>query len=75
MHHYYTVPGSQEHKTEEEKSYANRHVLCDALFRKFQEQAELTYSGKKKKQNSGAASALGLVWSVTGNGHKRTWGC
>lgn len=50
MHYYYTVRGSQEHKTEGEKSYTNKHLLCDALLMKFQEQAELTYSEKKAEQ-------------------------
>ena len=32
-----------------ERSLANKHILCDAIFRKLQEQAELTYSEIKSE--------------------------
>lgn len=55
----HNILGFQEHKAEEEKPYTNKHVVCDAIFMKLQEQAKLTYSGKKKK-DSGAATGLGV---------------
>lgn len=63
----HNILGFQEHKAEEEQPYTNKHVVCDAIFMKLQEQAKLTYSGKKKR-----TVGLPLGWEL-GVGVKCDW--
>lgn len=53
MNFYYTKYSCQDHNSEEEKLYTNKHLISGEVYGKFQEQAKLN--------SRGTISGLGVV--------------
>ena len=56
----YNIHGPSECKAQGDRPYTNKRIPGDAIFMTFQEQATLTYSGGKKR-NNGAVPGLGVA--------------